>query len=219
MEGMCNQECYEKSWAFGHGCDMALVLGSSMGISTYADLALACGNTAICNLQPTHADDAATVKVHTTCDRLMRDVVAHFGVAVGDLAVPFEWKVEWERPAAADPTTVRLVSDRRNEAPCFAEEATVSVVAVGEDGSAPAGSSSSSAAAAAATVVEMERARDCTFEAQVDVDAGSCAALSLVVRFNDQLGIEAACVEVPVPAGATHGELVCSVVKRVSFDA
>jgi hypothetical protein len=73
-------------------CDLALVLGSSMTVSPFCDLAAMAPNVAVVSIQSTPVDSAENViKLNATCDRVMKEIANAFGIVASEFVyrVPF----------------------------------------------------------------------------------------------------------------------------------
>jgi NAD-dependent SIR2 family protein deacetylase len=78
------QEPLKKATKQAKKADLALVLGSSMSVSPFCDLPGKANKVVLCCLQDTSYDSKATLKINSTCDKLMKRLMDGLGIEVGD---------------------------------------------------------------------------------------------------------------------------------------
>jgi len=165
MNAMTPEKPLQDATSVSRQADLALVLGSSMQVSPFCDLPSMAKAMVLCNLQKTRYDDRATVVIRQRCDRVLREIMSHYGLTLTSFVytVPFLTSAQKK----GNSWTLCLTGVMANE-PCTCVD---SVQVVTSDGNKHT----------------LEQQRDLSFTLDLPASVGS--SVKWVVSFKEQYGV------------------------------
>jgi len=121
MNSMTPEKPLQDATQYAKQADLALVLGSSMQVSPFCNLPPIAKQMVICNLQKTPYDSQAKIVIHQRCDRILREVMSHFGLVLDSFTYSVPFLIQAEPTTDSTLWKCKLSGIQPNE-PCMCVE-------------------------------------------------------------------------------------------------